>query len=538
MNNFKEEVDNLYKSIVDGGAKNYNNILKLTGLYDNFNKDLSSINDENEEVMKNLRYLTHILYKIFYKLAIKLQLNPSMATNEKEAILYKWLRKNYDLNFKNKVIYYYLGNLSVENSLSLDCIDILMKCIELEATFFASKMGASYFPNKTLQKLISTLFSESNGDKSYLLNHFSEKYYQKYADIQFYFQIELKGLFEEKENSIKLDSNLNAGYWLALVNHDNNYDDKEADLDVYVPHPPALMENEGKFKTAFEDNWLSILSNDKITNEQFKMILTILHKRVIPRLKQPTKLMDFLTDCYDNKESDLSVKLLALNGLFNLMHTFNLEYPNFYMKLYALFTEELLHLKYRSRFIRLIELFLRSSHLSINLVASFIKKMARLLLTASPGAIVSILPLIYNLLKLHPNCMILIHDPEYVPKNYELYDKVKNLKFEDPFDINEKDPEMSDAINSSLWEIDTLMSHYHPNVASLAKIFKQPFRKLNYNIEDFLDWNYKILLENELKRKIKILPSLDLDESTKGNKLFNNENKSEKNKGYLNTITW
>lgn len=164
--------------------------------------------------------------------------------------------------------------------------------------------------------------------------------------------------------------------------------------------------------------------------------------------------------------------------------------------------------------------------------------MARLLLTASPGAIVSILPLIYNLLKLHPNCMILIHDPEYVPKNYELYDKVKNLKFEDPFDINEKDPEMSDAINSSLWEIDTLMSHYHPNVASLAKIFKQPFRKLNYNIEDFLDWNYKILLENELKRKIKILPSLDLDESTKGNKLFNNENKSEKNKGYLNTITW
>ncbi|KAL6932723.1 hypothetical protein ACO0OL_004214 [Hanseniaspora opuntiae] len=86
MSNFKEEVDNLYKSIVEGGAKNYNNILKLTGLYDNFNKDLSSINDENEEVMKNLRYLTHILYKIFYKLAIKLQLNPSMATNEKEAI--------------------------------------------------------------------------------------------------------------------------------------------------------------------------------------------------------------------------------------------------------------------------------------------------------------------------------------------------------------------------------------------------------------------------------------------------------------------
>lgn len=538
MNTFKEQVDPLYKSIIDGGAKNYNNILKLTNLYDSYNQDLSLITDQNEEVMKNLRYLTHILYKIYYKLAIKLQLNPSMATNEKETILYKWLRKNYDINFKNKIIFYYISNLKEENSLSLDCIDIFMKCLELEATFFASKMGASYFPNKTLQKIISTLFKDSNNDKTYLIKHFSDNYYKKYADIQFYFQVELQNLFEVNQNIITLDSELNAGYWLQLVNHESNYDDKEAELDVFVPHPPNLMENEGKFKTAFEDNWLNILSNNKITNEQFKTVLTILHKRVIPRLKQPTKLMDFLTDCYDNTSSDLSVKLLALNGLFNLMHMFNLEYPNFYLKLYALFTEELLHLKYRSRFIRLIELFLRSSHLSINLIASFIKKMARLLLTASPGAIVSILPLIYNLLKLHPNCMILIHDPEFVPKNYALYDKVKNLKFIDPFDINEVDPELTDAINSSLWEIDTLMDHYHPNVASLAKIFKQPFRKLNYNIEDFLDWNYKILLDNELKRKIKILPSLDLDVKTKGTQLFNTQDSTGQSNGYLNTIKW
>ncbi|XBW34539.1 hypothetical protein QEN19_000089 [Hanseniaspora menglaensis] len=538
MENLKEDIDKFYKSIIEGGTKNYNNVLKLTKLYDRFNDDLSKINDENEEIMSSIRYLTHVLFKIYYKLAAKLQLNPSMATNEKETVLYKWLRKTYDINFKNKVLIFYIENLKIENSLSLDCLDFFMKCVELEATFFASKMGAAYFPNKTLQKLISSLFKESEFDKSYLVNEFVETYYKKYVDIQFYFQTEFQSLAELKNsNLLARNSEFNAGYWFAITNHDSNYDDKNADLDIFVSTPPTMMENEFKFKKAFEENWLFSLSNNLITDEQFKSILTILHKRVLPRLQQPTKLMDFLTDCYENS-SDLAVQLLALNGLFNLMHKYNLEYPNFYYKLYALFTEDLLHLKYRSRFIRLIDLFLRSSHLSINLVSSFIKRMSRLLLTASPGAIVSILPLLYNLLKLHPNCMIMIHDPEYVPNNYQLFDRVKDKKFLDPYDENEADPELSDAINSSLWEIDTLMTHYHPNVASLAKIFKQPFRKLNYNLEDFLDWNYKTLLEHELKRKVKISPSLDFDVKTKGEKLFKENNDTDESETYLNTVTW
>ncbi|OBA27643.1 CBF-domain-containing protein [Hanseniaspora valbyensis NRRL Y-1626] len=538
MNNFREEIDTYYKSIIEGGTKNYNNVLKLTKLYENYNNDLTQITDDNEEVLSNIRYLTHVLFKIYYKLATKLQLNPSMATNDKESILYKWLRKTYDINFKNKILIFYIENLEQENSFSLDCLDFFMKCIELEATFFASKMGAAYFPNKTMQKLIVALFKESKFDKSYLVKEFTETYYKKYADVQFYFQVEYQSLTESIEtNLIPRNSVYNAGYWFALTNHDSNYDDNDSDLNIFVSNPPTLMENEFKFKKAFEQNWLFNLSNSLISDEQFKSILTILHKRVIPRLQQPTKLLDFLTDCYDNS-NDLAVQLLALNGLFNLMHKYNLEYPNFYYKLYALFTEDLLHLKYRSRFIRLIDLFLRSTHLSINLVASFIKRMSRLLLTASPGAIVSILPLIYNLLKLHPNCMIMIHDPEYVPKNYALFDKVKDKKFMDPYDENEQDPELSDAINSSLWEIDTLMSHYHPNVASLSKIFKQPFRKLNYNLEDFLDWNYKTLLEHELKRKVKISPSLDFDVKTKGEKLFKKNEDADGTETYLNTINW
>ena len=82
----------------------------------------------------------------------------------------------------------------------------------------------------------------------------------------------------------------------------------------------------------------------------------------------------------------------------------------------------------------------------------------------------------------------------------------------DPFDANEKDPYNTGAMGSSLWELQTLMSHYHPNVATLAKIFGEPFRKPSYNLEDFLDWSYLTLLESEIKRRYKGLASLEYEE--------------------------
>ena len=50
-----------------------------------------------------------------------------------------------------------------------------------------------------------------------------------------------------------------------------------------------------------------------------------------------------------------------------------------------------------------------SSHLPANLVASFIKRLSRLALSASPAAIVTVVPFVYNLLKRHPSCMVLVH---------------------------------------------------------------------------------------------------------------------------------
>ena len=77
-------------------------------------------------------------------------------------------------------------------------------------------------------------------------------------------------------------------------------------------------------------------------------VLIILHERVMPHLTKPLLMTDFLMESYDVGGS---ISLLALNGVFHLIHKYNLEYPDFYKKLYALFTPDVLHVKYRARYV-------------------------------------------------------------------------------------------------------------------------------------------------------------------------------------------
>lgn len=48
-------------------------------------------------------------------------------------------------------------------------------------------------------------------------------------------------------------------------------------------------------------------------------------------------------------------------------------------------------------------------HLPANLLASFIKRLSRLSLTAPPAAIIMAVPFTYNILKRHPALMSMIH---------------------------------------------------------------------------------------------------------------------------------
>lgn len=56
-----------------------------------------------------------------------------------------------------------------------------------------------------------------------------------------------------------------------------------------------------------------------------------------------------------------AVSLLALHGVFILMQNHNLEYPEFYTKLYSLLEPDVLFVKYRARFFFLLDLFMTST---------------------------------------------------------------------------------------------------------------------------------------------------------------------------------
>ncbi|KAI6150679.1 hypothetical protein BKA82DRAFT_4118529 [Pisolithus tinctorius] len=139
--------------------------------------------------------------------------------------------------------------------------------------------------------------------------------------------------------------------------------------------------------------------------------------------------------------------------------------------LLALNASDVLHLKHRARFFRLTELFLSSTHLPAALLASFVKRLSRLSLRTG-------------------------EDDE---------------PFNDTYIADEINPNVTNAIDSSLWELLSHRNHYDAAVSTLARIFEEAFTKPGYSMEDFLDHTYGTLLETEFQRKIKKEPALETE---------------------------
>ncbi|KDQ13341.1 hypothetical protein BOTBODRAFT_160628 [Botryobasidium botryosum FD-172 SS1] len=248
-------------------------------------------------------------------------------------------------------------------------------------------------------------------------------------------------------------------------------------------------------RAQFSICWISLVRKLSSSSALSSRALAVLHRGVLPHFNRPVRLMDWVGGCVDFGGS---VGLVALNALFTLIKDHNLDYPDFYTRLYAFFTRDVLHLKYRARFFRLTDLFLSSTHLSAALLASFIKRLSRLSLSAPPAAIVMIIPFVYNVLKRHPALMVMIHRDDMDSSS-------------DPFDANEPSPLLTNAISSSLWELATHREHYISSVSTLARIFTEAFTKAPYSMEDFLDHTYATLFETEAKRKIRKEPALKME---------------------------
>ncbi|KAJ3169349.1 hypothetical protein HDU87_000670 [Geranomyces variabilis] len=420
-----------------------------------------------------------------------------------------WLRENRSVY--QQVAFSYLGLR--EPAMQLAAIEQLMNVVRDDST----QLGE--FANTTYQKIVEKLV-ENEAMSEQLLERIVRDI-NEFADVRYYFYKNLgkylgalsdgssasagmKVSAKRRKYSMpanKLSSVVTTGYAILSRIDDPTTTDAELPTFFQASPPAATAANKRpawatikEHRRTFSDCWLAFF-RQPMSADMHKRVLLALHKKIIPFMARPTLLIDFLTDSYDQGGA---VSMLALNGLFTLITEHNLDYPDFYAKLYALFDKNLLHVKYRSRFLRLVDLFLSSTQLPSYLIAAFIKRMTRLALAAPPAAIIAIVPFVYNLLKKHPACLVMIHreNPEAAATT------TTTTREEDPYCADEIDPAKSRALESSLWELQSLKTHYFHTIAGMVRVFEQPIAKQPmYDMEDFLDHTYVTLMETETKKK-------------------------------------
>ncbi|KAG6586693.1 Nucleolar complex protein 4 [Phytophthora cinnamomi] len=283
------------------------------------------------------------------------------------------------------------------------------------------------------------------------------------------------------------------------------------------------LRNVKQHRHAFSLAWIAVLRH-KLPQTSYKKVLVQLPDEIMPNLVNPLLLADFLTDSYSIGGV---TSLLALNSLFILIQDYNFDSPDFYNKLYALLDDPALYsAKQRDRFFGLLNLFLSSSHLPAYTVAAFAKRLSRSALTAEPGAILFIIPMVYNLILRHKECLQLIHRTgaftaaEKAAKRREelasgtavdaAAKKLSKEKTElvlkdghDPFVNDELDPIKCNALQSSLWELYTLKHHYNADVALKARMFEEKLRHQFVDVDESMEITYKSLFDKQLKRKEK-----------------------------------
>lgn len=438
----------LEKSILES-RKNYNDIVKILEIARKWTHQDQPI-------------AAVALCRVFCRLIASGSLTEGKGPSKNESTIIKWLEERID-DFRS-ILLEWLGDDNV--SLQSTSLTLLLRLLRDEVTLGKStKVVATRFL-EIVQQLTGT-----SSDKD-VINEYIEKYALQYDDVRLWTLQAVGTLLADTTPPAQTEKAVLILLAIVPSESESVYLESLKDRKRSVSSSiKAQMQNA-------QIAWSGVL-RQTLSKSQRKRILEAVPNHIGPNILEPEILMDFLTDSFNLGGS---AALLALSGTYYLIRQKNLDSPHFYRKLYSMLDENILDSKHRSRFFRLLETFLDSTHLPAVLVASFIKRMARLALRAPPAGIVVVVPMIYNLLQSHPTCTFMIH------RNNPF--EVDAQQWGDPFKPKEEDPMTTNAIESSLWEIVTLQSHYHPNVAAIAKIISQPFTKQAYNLEDFLDHSY------------------------------------------------
>jgi U3 small nucleolar RNA-associated protein 19 len=469
----EEQVLELEAQVLES-RKHYNNIPKLL-----------SLASEDGKITSETVFPAVALCRIYCRLFAHGTLKKDSSTNDSEAVIVKWLRARLDEYAALLCDTVRDGSEDVQST----ALTLAMRLVKEEI----NHDGHAQWQTGIFPHLVSSILSSSNS----ISTDFLAKFFTEYDDVCVFTLQHLADSLKSNPSEEIVDTALE-----ILGELDLPTTEEDPDLTFYAPQAekdvrPLLLAR--RKRKAVQQAWMAVLRSP-LSKAQNKHILSVLVDKIVPWFNKVELLMDYLTDSYDVGGA---TSLLALSGLFHLMTERNLDYPSFYEKLYSLLDDDLLHSKHRSRFFRLLDIFMSSTHLPAALVASFIKRLSRLALHAPPAGIVVVVPWIYNMFKLHPQCTFMIHRTQYPISSSEVYT--------DAFDPKEQDPMNTQAIDSSIWEIETLQNHWHPNVATLAKIISEQFHKSNYNLEDFLDHSYATLIEAEVGREMKKVPVVEWD---------------------------
>lgn len=246
---------------------------------------------------------------------------------------------------------------------------------------------------------------------------------------------------------------------------------------VLAKYPTECLMQEDKKaeKKLFSKCWHKLIkqlpAHDLQLHEQ--VLRSLCADTTICCINQPLLLGDYLTECCNFGGI---IRLLSLKGLFFLIQKHNFDCPDFYEKLYQMLDASVLHSAYTELLFELLELFMSSSHLPAYVVAAFAKRLSRLCLSSAGACHIWIIPFVYNLLKNHPACLVLIHRSATAASNAE--DR-------DVYDWDAPTIEQSNALASSLWELHALKTHFYFKVGLRYKIFEERMTKRAFRLDDY-----------------------------------------------------
>ncbi|GAB2291653.1 hypothetical protein Dimus_025909 [Dionaea muscipula] len=474
-----------------------------------------------------------------------------------ELIYRTWIRSKFD-ELTNSLI----------NIVTCSESDDTLREVVLDTVMEFVKLGnGGRFYNALYNKLILSIVYSSL-DIEFLLELLTSKYF-KYVDVRYFTLISIEKTAKTLENNFSSDDKSSIGvddgkchsrgslelairkmhFIIMKVPPLDTVDEKD-DLEMWtgtgflskevgnedtkladVSDKQKKMEKREKtgFSTTklskkmrlkFTKAWMSFLRLP-LPLDLYKEVLVSLHQAVVPHLSNPVMLCDFLTRSYDIGGV---ISVMALSGLFILMTQYGLEYPNFYEKLYSLLVPSIFMGKHRAKFFQLLDSCLKSPLLPAYLAAAFTKKLSRLALVVPPSGALIIIALIHNLLRRHPSINCLVHQ-ENVGKSLtediledagseEICTTKANLPKEeqgiDLFNDEESDPLKSNAMRSSLWEIDTLRHHYSPAVSRFVSSLETDLtvraKTTEVAIKDFSSASYATIFGDEMRRRVKQVP--------------------------------